>query len=721
MRASLASETLRLTPGVPSSLDIEVTNTSSIIDGLSALVIGLEPAWVQLEQPVVTLFPETSGTIRLRIDVPPSCPAGESAITVRVFSTVDPERVVDHVVWLIVDPVELAELEMRPSLVEAGSHASFQAMLHNTGNTASEFAVVALDPTRALECSVSPPTLLVSPGDTGQVTIVAHGKRPLVGSSVERSIQITATSPTLELQAAARFIQKPRIPRGVITALVLILIIALWAVIFLFAIRYLRAGADPTKTVSKTWPTGARQVNLADVAATVSGTVTAASTGEPLPRITVEAFRSDRNGEPILVGSAATGDNGNYTIAALLPGSYRFRFSSAGFAPMWFPAAELQADAVVTPLTPAQTLPGVSMKIQGMSGSISGRVAAPQVGGGGGDATVSVQLIPAPGQDPQPPVTLTTGDAFTIPDLVAPSQYEVRIERPGFDAQVTQVEVGGGQPVVLDTASLTAANGSISGRTVDGAGRPLGGVTVVVRSGTIERTVTTPTIGSVGEFTLDGLETPRTYVLTFTLDGYTSATLALELAGGQSRSGLTAELVGGAGTVSGIVRSSTGQLIGGVAVVVQGRGLQLDTSTLTTGGGANGTGSYSVAGLIAPGTYAITFSKTGFQTTTIGVSLTAAGPISGLDAVMAPSTSTVSGVITVGGVTRAGLNVVLADGTTSRSVVTAASPGGAYSFSNVEPGSYTLTISGAAVSTRIVLIDVARGVDFPKNVDLVAI
>ncbi len=720
MRSSLASETLRLTPGVAASLDIEVTNTSPIIDGLSALVIGLEPAWVQLEQPVVTLFPESTGTIRLRIDVPPSCPAGESAITVRVFSTVDSERVVDHVVWLIVDAVEHAELEMRPSLVEAGARGSFQALLHNTGNTTSEFAVVALEPTRSVECSVSPPTVLVAPGDTGQVTVVAHGKRPWVGSSVERTIQISATSPALELQTVARFIQKPRIPRGVITALILVLIIALWATIFLFAIRYLRAGADPTKTVSTTWPTGARQVNLADVAATVSGTVTAASTGEPLPRITVEAFRSDRNGEPILVASAATGDNGNYNLAALLPGSYRFRFSSAGYAPVWYPAAELQADAQVTSLAPAQNLPGIGMEISGLNGSISGRVAAPEVGGGGGDATVSVQLIPGPGQDPLPAVQLTTSGPFTVPDLVAPSQYEVRIERPGFDTQITQVEVGGGQPVVLDTASLTAANGSISGRTVDGAGRPLGGVTVVVRSGTIERTLTTPTIGSVGEFTLDGLETPRTYVLTFTLEGYTSATLALELGGGQSKSGLTAALVGGAGTVSGVVRSSTGQFIGGVAVVVQGRGLQLDTSTLTTGGGANGTGSYSVAGLVAPGTYSITFSKAGFQTTTIGVALTAAGPIGGLDAVMAPSTSTVSGVVTVGGVARAGLDVVLNDGTTSRSVVTAASPGGAFSFSNVEPGSYTLTISGAGVARRIVLIDVERGVDLPTNVNLVA-
>ena len=54
------------------------------------------------------------------------------------------------------------------------------------------------------------------------------------------------------------------------------------------------------------------------------------------------------------------------------------------------------------------------------------------------------------------------------------------------------------------------------------------------------------------------------------------------------------------------------------------------------------------------------------------------------------------------------------------SVVTAATPGGAFSFSNVEPGSYTLTSSGAGVTTRIVLIEVIRGIDLLKNVDLAA-
>jgi hypothetical protein len=731
MRAALASESLRLTPGVPSTLDIEVTNTSNIIDGLTAVAIGLDPGWVQLVQPVVTLFPETTGTLTLRFDVPPSCPAGESALTIRVHSTVDVDRSEDHVVWLVVEAVELAELEMRPSLVEGGTHAGMQALVHNLGNAVTELAFTALEPTRALECVVTPPTLSVAPGETGQVTVLAQGKRPLFGQAYDRTIQISATSPTLELHSTTRFVQKPRVPRGVITTLILASIIVLWALIFLFAIKYLRAGADPKKAVPTSWATGAREVGLADIAATVSGTVTAVSTGDPLPSITVEAYRSDPDGAPVLFGSAVTGEDGTYSLGGLLPGTYRLRFSAAGFAPVWFPAApDLAPDPAADPAAEAVAPPGAEpiplvpldvatdkdVAIAGKSGSLQGQIAVPQGAAAGGLATITVVPVPLKPGQPIPEPVQTSG-AFQFGALETPGTYQVSIARPGFDTQLFEVELGGGQQTVLDTANLSAADGSIRGVAVDGDGAPLGGVTVTLRSGAIERVVTTPTVGAKGAFTIDRLETPNTYVLTFTLPGYSSATIVLNLAGGQSPPPITAQLVGGAGSIEGIV-SSGGVPLGGVSVLVQGKGLELQTATLTAGTGPTGKGSYSLSGLSVPGVYAVTFSKAGYQSTTINAVFTSAGRQSGLNAVLAPATSTVSGVVSLGAVPKAGLTVVLDDGnpTTKRTVVTAASPGGAFSFANVGPGSYTLTVTGANVKQRIVLIEVVLGVDLARNI-----
>ena len=89
------------------------------------------------------------------------------------------------------------------------------------GNIATELSITAVEPTRALECRTSPPLLVVEPQDIGSAVVHVHGRRPWFGQSTSRTVQITASSPALTLTETARFTQKPRIPRGVHTALIL--------------------------------------------------------------------------------------------------------------------------------------------------------------------------------------------------------------------------------------------------------------------------------------------------------------------------------------------------------------------------------------------------------------------------------------------------------------------------------------------------------------------
>ena len=117
---------------------------------------------------------------------------------------------------------------------------------------------------------------------------------------------------------------------------------------------------------------------------------------------------------------------------------------------------------------------------------------------------------------------------------------------------------------MLNTVRLGAATGSISGTVRSSDGTPLGNVVVTVTSGDIEREATTPTAGNVGTFLVDGLETPRTYVLTFTREGFSGETIALDLGAGENRTGVDATLIGGTGTVSGTVTDVAGQPLGGV-------------------------------------------------------------------------------------------------------------------------------------------------------------
>lgn len=729
MRATLLAPSVRIHPGTTALLDIEVTNNEDVIDGISARVIGLDPAWVPLVQPVVTLFPDTTGTLTIRFELPTSCAAGESMITVHVYSTIDPERFDDHAVLLHVEPVEDASLELRPSVVEGGSRAEFNTVVTNTGNVATEFTVTAVEPTRALECAMSAPTLLVPAGESRELVLRAHGRRPFVGQIVSRNIEVVATSTELELKTTARFAQKPRIPRGAITAFILLAIVLLWAIIFLFVVQYMQSKDAATKAVPATWEKGTREVRVVDVVSTVSGRVVAASTGEGQPGITVEALRN-KGGTFTPMGSAATGDDGSFALAGLLPGTYKIRYSAEGFATAWYGGAD-EAGAeqlTVVPVTPIALKDAV---LTGLGGTIKGQIAAPP-GGVVGPATVTITLIPD--RDDQPPLIVpppvvdpVTGE-FSAPDLQTPATYEVRIEREGFAPIVTRVDVRGGPPTLLDTANLTAASGSISGRVVDGGGNGLGNVKVVVRSGSIERSILTPTTGDTGSFTLDALPTPRTYVITFTLNGYSSETMAVDLAGGEPKQlANNVTLIGGAGTVTGIARDAAGNPLGGVKVVVAKGAVTAETATLTTGTGPTGQGSYSVSGLPIPGPYTVTFSLAGFQSETKLVGLPVATDTPAVvDVQLSRSTSTVDGTVFVTSSTpnrNVGLTVELSDGGTARTTVTTSNPAGGYSFADVPNGSYTLTVVDTGVVPRSVLrvvrITVSNTGDNTHNISMV--
>jgi hypothetical protein len=721
MRAILETSRLRIRPGVPTTLDIDVVNTADVIDGVTADVFGLDPAWVRMTPPVVTLFPEGAGRLSIVFDVPTACPSGDSMLLIRVVSTIDATRFDEHDVWITVDPVEAAQLRLRPSLVVGGADAEFSIEVTNTGNIGTDLSITALDPTRAVECRTSPSLLVVEPQDTGSAVVHVHGRRPWFGQSTSRTVQITASSPALTLTETARFTQKPRIPRGVVTALILIAIIALWAFIFLFVVQLLRGSAAPAKSVPTNWNQGGtREVNLADVVGTVSGSVTASTTGDGLARITVEAYRlrtGTASDKPELTASAATGDDGSYSLAALLPGKYRLRFSADGFTPLWYPAAADPTAAKIMSIEPLQKLTGIDVVLAGHLGQFSGKVDLPE----GADPTVPAMmtytLVPENPTDKVPaPVTMPVSGAFVVPNLPTPAKYQVTIARPGFDAQTFDVSLTGGQATVIDTNQLAASDGSIAGTVSTASGTPLGEVIVTSRNGPLQRIMTTPTTGDVGAFSLDNLPTPGTYVLTFSRDGYAATTVALSLDGGQHLGGLAVQLKGGSGSVLGTVIDPAFNALGGVGVLVAGGEVHASTTTLTAGDNTSGVGSFRIDDLPAPGVYTVTFTLAGFGIETTTVSFLGPGEQSVVNIKLKPVTGSVNGTVTIGGGGRSGLTVALSDGTTTRTTQTATQPAGAYQFARVAPGTYTLRVSGAGISDSVVIVVVHAGEDVSHNV-----
>ena len=241
MKTDLQITHLNVIPGNIAELAIDVTNTADIIDGVTAIVDGINPDWVRLERPVLSLFPDSTQPLSLVFDIPKTCPAGDYLVIVRIVSTLEAERQTVHDFWLTVEPILGLDIDLRPTIVTGGSEAMFAATIVNRGNTAANVTVHALEPKRVIDCEVDPTSVVIPQDHEALIDVNLRGKRPWFGQPIDYSITITAQVEDEVVDKIGTFRQKAKIPRGVLTALTLAGIVLLWALIFLWVVTELRS------------------------------------------------------------------------------------------------------------------------------------------------------------------------------------------------------------------------------------------------------------------------------------------------------------------------------------------------------------------------------------------------------------------------------------------------------------------------------------------------
>jgi hypothetical protein len=257
---------------------------------------------------------------------------------------------------------------------------------------------------------------------------------------------------------------------------------------------------------------------------------------------------------------------------------------------------------------------------------------------------------------------------------------------------------------MANTVQLQAKPGEIAGQ-VTGGGRRLGGVAVTASANGGTFTAATPTAGAVGRFSLPDLPTPAAYLLRFSKPGYGTETMAVDLGPGQVVGKLQVAMVGGAGTVSGKVVGPKGHPLGGVTVSIGGLATPIVTETLTAGR----VGTYMVQGLPTSGTYALTFSRPGYQSETLGVTLRSEGQARGVDVTLAAVMGAISGRVTNAktGAALAGAVVVFTDGSQTNQAATTAA--GHYTLAQLAPGAYSVTFSYPGYASETALVRLRPG------------
>ena len=615
----------------------------------------------------------------------------------------------------------------------------------------------AADVDRAVLTTFAPDVIRVEPGAVAPILLTVRGPRMFVGAEIDRAVTVAASGrgadqapegePELELrqETTVRLRQRPLLSRGLLTALILASIVALWAAVFLFGLNKVFTQDSMTKAVPASFfaatpatgtgtnagtsgaPAGALPKNgqlPPGVGGSIAGTVTAASNSKGVGRIRVEALRLTRTGL-VVVSSAATQSDGTYTISGLFPTNYLVRFSAVGYPARWYAGSAAAAGARPVATAAQRTTEGVNLVVVGQPATIAGTVDP-------GDS-----LVPVPtrvvarsldGTSTAPVAQTTTAEdgSYTLRNLPAPASYELSFTAPGYRATTIVDSVSGGQHRLEPIVQLSVGLGQISGTVTDGTA-PLGGATVATTVGGKALTVTTPTSGTVGVFVLGDLPTPATYVVTVSKPGYGTVTSVVDVGAGKSRTGLIVALAAGTGSVSGTLVNAAGQGLGGATVTVGGAVTTGGTdaappSTTTLTGGA--VGLFAISGLAAPGSYTLTFSLNGYAPVTVPVTLSDNGAPPQVSVTMSTQLGGITGRVTgANGTTFVGATITVTNGsqvwTTTSTGPGGALPSGGYIVANLEPGTYAVTASAEGMHPQTAQVIVVAGRDSVQSLRLV--
>ncbi|GAA2222608.1 carboxypeptidase regulatory-like domain-containing protein [Herbiconiux moechotypicola] len=341
--------------------------------------------------------------------------------------------------------------------------------------------------------------------------------------------------------------------------------------------------------------------------------------GAPAESVTVRAYDS--------AGVASeryttTDETGSYTLAGLVPGSYRLSFSGSGYLPQWFKGAASLDTATPVTVGEGSALTGKDVTLS-RGASVSGTVRRADTEPGG-PVTSEVELW-REGEASAAYAVLTHGEGQYTLAGVTPGTYRVRFPvwdaghveqwwRGSADRAGATKLVLGASTVVTGVDAVLPVRAAVTGvvRSAPVAGRaaaPLAGARVSVYDDT-DSLVTWATTGSDGRYSVSPLA-PGDYRFGFSHPAH----VARYSGGGPSLAGAASVSIGSstgsiagpdavlspAASVSGTVKAGSKALAEVGVTVIDARGDEVAWAS------TDARGHYTVGGLAA-GSYKVHFS-----------------------------------------------------------------------------------------------------------------
>ncbi len=306
--------------------------------------------------------------------------------------------------------------------------------------------------------------------------------------------------------------------------------------------------------------------------------------------------------------------------------------------------------------------------------------------------------------DPLTKAAVTDADGrYTIADIKVRS-YEVVATKEGYFEDLATATVVENATITVNFAldpDNTPTPGSITGVvTRADNGSPLAGASV----STVPAT-STVTTNATGQFTITGVAA-GSYQVIVTATGYISASSNVTVTAGQVTTANFPLTSNTQGSIAGVVtRQGTSQLLAGVSI-------STTPATSTTVTDANG---HYQLNSVAPGSYRVNASLTGYVAGYVDVTVTAGQQATGpIPLTLAPGS--ISGTILNATTNDPIAGVTVTTNPSTSSVVTDA--GGQYFIDNVPAGDYDVTANAGGYEAQTVHVIVVAGQNYAQNMNL---
>lgn len=657
---------------------VRVGNTAPTARSVRLVALGLDPDWLPAPAAVGPIEPGQSVEVDLVFAPAPGALSGRYPFSVAgQYADADPQQPgatggapssgTDTGVLFVDEPSRLV-VTLQPAQLKAVRKRSARVTVVNGGDRPVQVQLSG-EAVPAVQIGFDDASMVLAPNAQAVAQARLRIRRlRLLGRKQRHPFTITARADGAAERAAGAIVARPVLGSGLAGAAALIAVLALWA-----AVAFVALGKISDHYKQDTAPDLAITQQ-----ATAPGSGGAGSDG---------GGGSGGGGSGDGGGGSGGGGSGGGGAGSGGPagpgaggaGGVRFAGSMTGDA-----AEGVSVELAPTSLVDAQALEGLS----GSSAAVSARSSTGKLS----QRTLSVRAL-APLSEDLSTVTGADG-AWAFPPVNAPGYYVLTFSKPGYQTQrFVQQAVEGAKPESMKVG-LVAGSGSLSGMIAGPAG-PVGNATITITDGTNVLTTSSNSTDAPGTWSINGLSTPSTYLVTASADGLGAESGLVDLAAGGSGS-LDLTMQEGVAAISGMITGPTPSGfggLGGITVTASSGDLTRTTSTVTTQGLA---GQYVLPQLPAPGDYTVTISGDGYQTQTSQVSLAAGQPSAELSATLIAGSAVVQGSVAQvldkdnSQLSTAGVGITLSvDGEVRYKTLTGSD--GRYRFDAVAPGAYTVS------------------------------